>query len=218
MAESLSLRISLIILAGITALFLVNHEVNSKYRHRIFPVTEVQKRYVCMVLGASVWKNKLPSHILEDRLRVGIALYEEGRVEKLLLSGDHGRDEYDEVNVMKNYVASQGIDVKDIFTDHAGFRTYDSLYRARDVFGIKSLIIVTNSFHLPRALYIANRLGIDAIGVPSDLRIYQTQTKNKVREFFARILAFVDINITKPLPRYLGTPIDIHGSGSASHD
>jgi SanA protein len=192
--------------------------VAGKYYNNIIDFTRVPAHDVVVVLGASVWSNARPSNILEDRLLTGIELYKKGLTKKMLMSGDHGQENYDEVNTMRTYAQRMGVAEDDIFMDHAGFRTYDSLYRAREVFGLHNCIIVTNNFHLPRALYIARELGIDAIGVKSDLRVYQDQALNDVREFFARIKAFLDVNIIKPKPKYLGEKIDINGSGMVTRD
>ncbi|MBN2443296.1 MAG: YdcF family protein [Spirochaetales bacterium] len=175
------------------------------------------ERKVCLILGASIWGNK-PSHVLEDRLLVGIELYKLRKVRKFIVSGDHGTSYHDEVNTMKQYLLASGIDEDDIFMDHAGFRTYDSCFRAQAIFGLDECIIVTNEFHLPRALYIACDLGLDAVGVPSDLRPYSTAFKNKFREFFAQYKAFLDIRIVKPQPRFLGPMIDIDGKGVVTQD
>ena len=148
---------------------------------------------------------------------MGIKLYKTGKIKKLILSGEHSSKYYDEVNVMREYAVAHGVNENDIFLDHAGFSTYDSLFRARDVFGVKSMIIITNTFHLPRALYIANELGINAVGVSSDLRKYIGENYNNIREFFANIKANFDL-IFKAQPKYLGPKIDIQGSGLVTHD
>ncbi|MBN2534303.1 MAG: YdcF family protein [Spirochaetales bacterium] len=213
----LIISISAILCTVFILLCVIRTEVNNKYRNRIYSVDTVPASKICLIPGASIWGDK-PSHVLEDRLLVGIELYKKGKVEKLIVSGDHGHTSYDEVNVMKQFVLSHGVNEHDIFMDHAGFRTYDSCYRARDVFGVKKLIIASNSFHLPRALYIASGLGLDASGVPSDLRVYADAGKNAFREFFAQYKAFLDIKLFKPLPRYLGPRIDINGSGVVTQD
>ncbi len=178
---------------------------------------DVPARPVAIVFGAKVWATG-PSHILEDRLDAGIALYKSGKVRKLLLSGDHGQREYDEVNAMRDYVLARGVKPADVFLDHAGFRTYDTLYRARDVFGVKSAVLVTNRFHLPRSIYVARRLGLDVVGLSSDARAYRTWLYNNCREFLARTLAWVEVNVTCPSPKYLGPAIDIEGDGRVTHD
>jgi len=153
----------------------------------------------------------------EDRCRRGVALYRGGAAPALLMSGDHGQWEYDEVTCMKQYAVDHGVPSSAVFMDHAGFSTYDSMYRARDVFGAKKVIIVTQRYHLFRALYIARQLGLEAYGVSCDYRPYATQTKNSLREFAARCKAFV-MCVFQPAPRYLGRPIPLTLDGDVTND
>ena len=120
-----------------------------------------------IVLGAGVWGEN-PSPMLEDRLLEGINLYKNNVAPKIIMTGDHGREEYDEVNVMKKFAMDKGVPSGDIFMDHAGFSTYESLYRAKEIFEADKVVIVTQEYHLYRALHIANKLGIEAYGVASD--------------------------------------------------
>jgi len=171
-----------------------------------------------IVLGARVYTDGTPSPILEDRLLYAYALYKNGKAPKILVSGDHGTKRYDEVNVMRSWLLARGVPEEDIFMDHAGFNTYDSMYRAREVFGVKTLLISTQRFHMARSLYIARRLGIDAHGCASDDKdIYRTRYV-KFREVFAKGRAFLDVEIVKRSPKYLGEPIPISGSGVATVD
>jgi SanA protein len=170
-----------------------------------------------LVLGAGVWNNGYPSAMLEDRLLQGIKLYKNGASDRLLMSGDHGRKEYDEVNVMKQYSIDRGITSEHIFMDHAGFSTYESLYRARDIFEAKKVIIVTQEYHLYRALYIADKLGMEAYGVASNPRRYAGQTRMSFREVLARVKDFFNV-IIKPEPTFLGERISIKGSGDLTND
>ena len=169
-----------------------------------------------LILGAGVRNDGSPSHMLEDRLFVGITLYKNGACDTLLMSGDHGREHYDEVNTMKDYATVEGVDSDRIFMDHAGFSTYDSLYRARDVFGAKKVIIVTQEYHLYRALAIADSLGLEAVGVPANLRPYSGQLSRDVREVAARVKDFFYI-LFQPEPIYLGDPISLTGSGEVTN-
>lgn len=169
-----------------------------------------------LVLGAGVWADG-PSPMLRDRLAQGIALYENGASEKLLMSGDHGRADYDEVSVMKRVATEAGILSTDVFMDHAGFSTYESLYRARDVFKAKRIIIVSQEYHLYRALYISNALGIEAFGVSSDLQPYSGQSYREVREILARSKDYLKA-VCKPLPRFLGDAVPIKGNGDITND
>ena len=170
-----------------------------------------------LVLGALVYDNGDLSDMLKDRVKVGIQLYESGAGKKTLMSGDHGTKEYDEVNAMKKYAMAAGVPEEDIFMDHAGFCTYDSIYRAKEVFDVKKVIIVTQEYHLYRALYIAESLGIEAVGVDSDLQGYLGQDKRDFREFLARNKEFVTC-LVQPEPKYLGEVIPISGDGRATQD
>ena len=173
--------------------------------------------YDCvLVLGCGVWGDT-PSHMLEDRLLVGIELCKNGASEKLLMSGDHGRDEYDEVNVMKKFATDRGLASEDVFMDHAGFSTYESMYRARDIFKAKKVLIVTQEYHLYRAIFIARRLGLEAYGVTSDLRDYGGQIFRDIREILARNKDLI-YTIVQPEPTYLGEAIPVQGNGNATND
>lgn len=169
-----------------------------------------------LVLGCGVQPNGEPSPMLADRITQGINLYENGAAPKLLMSGDHGQADYDEVNTMKSIAVEAGVPAGDVFMDHAGFSTYESMYRARDVFGAKRVIIVTQEYHLHRALYIANALGLDAYGVSANLRPYENQAIRDKREILARSKDFVTA-ILQPQPTYLGDPISLTGSGEATN-
>ncbi len=170
--------------------------------------------YDCiLILGAGVHSDGSPSNMLEDRLKTGISLYNNGKAPVILMSGDHGTADYDEVNNMKKYATDAGVDADAIFLDHAGFSTYDSLYRAKEVFGADKIVIVTQKYHLYRALYIADSLGIEAVGVPADLREYRGQPVYDAREILARTKDFFTA-ILKPLPICLGDKIDLTGSAS----
>ena len=169
-----------------------------------------------IILGAGIWGDK-PSPMLEDRLQEGIKLYQNNVSDKIIMSGDHGKKEYDEVNIMKNYVVERGIPSEDIFMDHAGFSTYESIYRAKEIFQAKKIVIVTQKYHLYRALYIANKLGIEAYGVGSDPRQYVGATNREIREILARNKDFIKC-IFKPKPTYLGDIIPISGNGDVTND
>ena len=169
-----------------------------------------------IILGAGIWEDK-PSPILEDRLLEGIKLYQNSVSDKIIMSGDHGRREYDEVNIMKNYAIEKGIPSENIFMDHAGFSTYESIYRAKYIFEAKKVVIVTQEYHLYRALYIANQLGLEAYGVGADPRQYVGATYRELREILARDKDFIKC-IFKPEPTYLGDTIPVSGNGDITND
>ena len=170
-----------------------------------------------LVLGCLVRSEGNPSDMLADRLRRGVELYKAGAAPKLLMTGDHGRTNYDEVNTMKQYAIDEGILSQDIFMDHAGFSTYESMYRARDIFQAKKILIVTQEYHLYRALYVAQALGLDAYGVNADYRNYSGQSMRDIREILARNKDFLT-SIFQPQPTYLGDAIPISGSGDLTND
>ncbi len=170
-----------------------------------------------LVLGCGVREDGTPSHMLEDRLRRGVALYKQGVAPKLLMSGDHGRVDYNEVGTMKQYAVEEGIPSGDVFMDHAGFSTYESLYRAKEVFAAEKIIIVTQEYHLYRALYIAERLGLEAYGVDADYRTYWGQASRDIREILARAKDFAN-TLFWPEPTFLGEVIPVSGNGGMTND
>lgn len=175
--------------------------------------------YDCVIVpGALVYPNGTPSPMLQDRLETALAIYQAGLTDRILVSGDHGQADYDEVNVMRQYLLNRGVNPEHIFMDHAGFDTYDTLYRARDVFAVHKALIATQTFHLLRALYIGQELGLVVQGLASDLRPYPGMTRYRLREYGARLKAFVDCEITHAQPVYLGDVIPINGSGLATVD
>lgn len=169
-----------------------------------------------LILGAGIWGNK-PSHMLEDRLLEGINLYNKNISNNIIMSGDHGKVDYDEVNFMKKFAIEKGVLSEDVFMDHAGFSTYESLYRAKEIFGAKKIVIVTQKYHLYRALYVARSLGIEAYGVASNPRGYAGQIVRDLREVLARDKDFFT-SIIKPKPTYLGEKISLDGSGDITND
>lgn len=167
-----------------------------------------------MVLGAGLWSGE-PSPMLQERLDFGLMAYQTGCSDKMLMSGDHGRDEYDEVNKMKEVAIENGVESDNVFMDHAGFSTYESMYRAKDVFLVEKMLIVTQKYHLYRAVYDARKLGIDAFGFAAEKKIYPIT--NDIREFMARTKDFFYC-IVQPEPTYLGEAIPISASGSLTDD
>lgn len=169
-----------------------------------------------IILGAGIWGDK-PSPMLEDRLLEGAKLYQNNVSNKIIMSGDHGRAEYDEVNIMKNYAIEREVKSEDIFMDHAGFSTYESIYRAKAIFKAKRIVIVTQKYHLYRALYIAKQLDLEAYGVGADPRQYVGATYREIREILARDKDFIKC-IFKPEPTYLGETIPVSGNGDVTND
>lgn len=174
-----------------------------------------------VILGCRVYSDGTLSHMLHDRMTVGTDLYsglaENGHRTKILVSGDHGTEEYNEVYSMKQFAIEQGIESSEIFMDHAGFSTYESIYRAKEIFGSEKIVIVTQGYHLSRALYIAESMGLEAYGVAADLRSYRGQLNRDVREILARNKDFI-ASILKPVPTYLGESISLEGDGDVTND
>lgn len=183
---------------------------------RVERVADAPRAQVALVLGAGLTADGSLSAMLRDRVRVGAELYRAGKVSKVLASGDHGRPGYDEVNAMKRALVAQGVPARDVFTDHAGFDTLDSVVRAKKVFQARSALIVTQDFHLPRALWLAHEAGLDAHGVSADLAPYGGGgRKASVREVIARTKAVADV-VTGAKPHFLGTPVPLTGDAAAS--
>lgn len=197
----------------------INLHIISTTSSRIYAeVQDIPESQTGLVLGAFVYSDGTLSTMLKDRCDSAIILYNAGKIQKILVSGDHGRKEYDEVNSMKNYILNKGVASEDIFTDHAGFDTYDSMYRARDIFKVDSITIITQGFHLPRAVYTAKSLGINAIGFRADLQVYAGGTfTNELREILSRSKAFIDL-LMQNKPVYLGEAIPITGNSELSWD
>lgn len=176
-----------------------------------------QPAQAILVLGAYVYPDGRPSDMVVDRLETAFALYQAGKAPKILISGDHGQVDYDEVNAMRRYLEGKGVPTEDIFMDHAGFDTYNSMYRARDIFQVESAIVVTQAFHLPRAVWLARRMGLEAQGVVADRHIYVSAEYYALREAAARVKAFGEVAVhAKPV--FLGPTIPITGDGRATHD
>ena len=171
---------------------------------------------VAIVLGARVGPGDRPSPMLADRLEIGVRLYRLGKVRKLLLSGDHGAVSYDEVNVMRRYVLERGIPAEDVFMDHAGFSTFDTMYRASHVFRVTNALVATQDFHLARAVYTARAMGLEATGVSANRRPYVGTNRLRLREWFARCKAFAQLHLVKSEPLFIGPEIPISGDGRAT--
>ena len=169
-----------------------------------------------MVLGAGVYSDGTPTPMLRNRLDTAVALYKAGAAPKLLLTGDNGQMEYNEVVVMLSYAVEKGVPEKDIFLDHAGFSTYESVYRAKEVFQVKRAIVVTQTYHLFRALYGCNSMKIEALGAGADQEEYVGAGARELREVLARDKDWAKWKV-KPEPTFLGDQIPITGDGTETH-
>lgn len=176
-----------------------------------------EKSDCIMVLGCGV-RGSEPSPMLKDRLDTAIELYKSGAAEKILMSGDHGGEFYNEVGVMKIYAIKNGVPAEDIFMDHAGFSTYESLYRAKELFGINNLLAVTQRYHLYRTVYLGEVLGINISGVSTENYNYGGMFHREVREILARDKDFFTAIFTPTPKMQLGEKININGNGNVTND
>ena len=209
-----------IFLISLIALFCLNAYVKNYGRKYILSTENASmlENVDCIVvLGCQVKSEGKPSWMLNDRLIRGVDLYKKGVAPKIIMSGDHGQDEYDEVNTMKKFAIEKGVPSENIFMDHAGFSTYESMYRSKEIFAASKIVIVTQEYHLYRAIYIARKLGIEAYGVHSDYNIYGGEGYRELREILARCKDAVKV-IFKIKPTFLGEKIPVSGNGNLTND
>lgn len=186
-------------LLAFSAVYLINNRMQSNYAAkfsdsiRSLPVENPPR--VAIVLGAKVWEDGEPSNVLYDRVVTAVELYRSGRVRKILMSGDNPSETYDEPTAMKKTAVKLGVPAEDIVLDFAGRRTYDTCYRAKEIFAVERAIIVTQSFHQARSLYLCNNLGVDSIGIVANRRKYEGENYWAVREFFSRAGAWFEVNL-----------------------
>ncbi|MEN8907581.1 MAG: ElyC/SanA/YdcF family protein [Clostridiales bacterium] len=212
------LVILIILIIPLLSIVIIDVYVEKSGEKYIKETNELKKADAIIILGAFVFEDGTPSDMLEDRLKVGLDLYNDQKAPKILVSGDHGKVTYDEVNNMRMYLENKGVPKEDIFMDHAGFCTYDSVYRAKQIFEIKNAIFVTQKYHLVRAIYMARKFKINAYGVSSDLRYYLGTNHYRLREYGSRLKAFFYSEALKPKPKFLGEKIPISGDGRDTHD
>lgn len=209
--------VALFVVASISIYCIISY-VDSSSDNYIVDLDNAPRADAIMVLGAYVYSSGEPSLVLAKRLDYGYELYKAGKAKKILVSGDNGTVQYDEVNAMKNYLLKKGVPAEDIFLDHAGFNTYDSMYRAKEIFGIKKLLVSTQQFHINRSIYIARQLGIDAYGYPSTDDVLLNIKWQNFRELLAKVKAFIDVDILKRKPKFLGEKISIDSDGKITDD
>ncbi len=198
------------------SIFLINRRVVHTAAPFLYTSLEkIPSADAVLILGARVYHNKTLSDILKDRTDTALEVYRAGKVKKILVSGDHGQPNYDEVDAVKTYLLAREVPENDIFLDHAGFDTYDSLYRARDIFAAHSLIVTTQNFHLPRAVYIGHTLGLATYGFGADKHHYQQATYAAFREWFARVKAWFNVTFSAS-PKFLGESIPLTDDGKKS--
>ncbi len=207
------------LLLGILSVALLNLYVITKADDYIVTAEEAKKigADCIIVLGALVYGDDELSDILEHRVMTAVSLYKDGVSDRILMSGDNSRESYNEVRAMKLYAVSKGVEADDVFMDKAGFSTYETMYRAKEIYKAQRVIIVTQEFHISRAIYLARSLGLEAYGVTSDLGKYKSESYNNLRELAARVKAVYSA-VVQPEPKYLGDAIPISGKGSDTHD
>lgn len=217
MKNMIKITIIIILITIVTCILINIYVINNNKKDILKKDNIKEENYDCiLILGAGV-KGNTPSPMLEDRLLTGIDLYNQNVSRKIVVSGDHGKDYYDEVNVMKNYLIEKGIPSENIFMDHAGFSTYDSVYRIKEIFKAKKVIIVTQEYHLYRSLHISKELNLEAKGFAANRREYFGQIKRDIREMFAIIKDYIKCKF-KPKPKYLGDIIPVSGDGNVTND
>jgi SanA protein len=196
-------KILLAVLLVPVVLVVVSQIMVGRERARMRRVlAEVPARTVAIVPGAQVWPGGRPSSVLEDRLAAALALYRAGKVQRILVSGDHARSDYDEVTPMRDWLRARGVPADAVIEDHAGLRTLDTMQRAARVFGVRDAVVCTQAFHLPRALYLARNAGIDAVGLVADRREYVHAAYDRTREVVATAVALLDVAFRRG-PRHL---------------
>ncbi|WP_264553372.1 vancomycin high temperature exclusion protein [Flavobacterium sp. N2038] len=202
---------------GLISIVSVNYYVKSSTKKNIYySIKRFPKNDVGIIFGAGINGNQ-PSKYLKDRLDAGIMLWKAKRINKILLSGDNGRDEYDELTVMKNYCYNHGVDTTKIFIDYAGFDTYSTMYRAKHIFKIKRATLVSQEYHLNRAIYIGQKLGIKSAGYSANHGEYLGYKYVTFREYGSIFKSFFDV-IRNREPRFLGGEININGESNYSKE
>jgi vancomycin permeability regulator SanA len=201
---------TILVVLGLLVLIVPRIVTGVYARGKVYTASEVPTRGVAIVFGAGLWRDGSPTPILIDRVTAAANLYFAGKVEKLLMSGDNRFVDYNEPEAMRQLALSLGVPDDAMVLDYAGRRTYDTCYRAQAIFGVTEAILVTQAFHMPRAIYLCNRLGVDSVGVESDLRIYRKSSMLtwSMRELLATTAALWDVNIGHPVP-VLGDPLPI---------
>lgn len=202
-------------------IFFMMDKVQSLGEEKIISLDELPNDIdVILVLGAGVKDDGTPCDMLTDRLKTSIEVKKQlGEDVKFLLTGDHSKNDYNEVGSMKKFIQNNcEINDSNIFLDHAGFSTYESIYRAKEIFKVNKMVVITNEYHLPRALYIANKLGIKAYGIPSDIRNYWDIEAYEHRERLAQVKDYLYVNLLKPTPTFLGDEIPVDSSNGKITD
>lgn len=207
-AKKLLIALILFSLFCVSFPFIFRAIIQRTYQPAIYDVSAVPETQVALVFGAGIYEDGRMSDMLKDRMDVAIALYEAGKVNKLLLSGDNSFETYDEPSAMMAYALEQGVPEADLQPDYGGRRTYDSCYRAKEIFQVDQAVLVTQNFHLPRAMFLCDQLGMETVGVSADLQPYIAARWMAIREVGATLQSGADIVWQAPSP-IMGEPIPI---------
>jgi len=207
------LSVIVLCLIALVVVLVTNSNITAETEKLIFTeFKDVPKAKVVIIFGAGI-NGDQPSRYLKDRLDAGILLYKNNKVDKILLSGDNGRDEYDELTVMKLYCQKNGVDTTKIYIDYAGFDSYSTMYRAKHIFRVDTAILVSQKYHLNRCIYLGDKLGIKSFGYSADRSIYPGYKYYAFREKLSVTKAVLDV-IRNRKPKYLGEPVDINGASN----
>ncbi len=204
-------------ISGLIFVFLVNFYIKSKTNSSIYDaINKVPKTEVAIIFGAGI-NGDQPSKYLKDRLDAGILLYKFKKINKILLSGDNGNDQHDELTVMKKYCFVHGVDTTKIYIDYAGFDSYSTMYRAKNIFKIDRAILVSQKYHLNRAVFLGNKLGVKSIGFSANVGEYKGYKYVCFREYFSTFKSVIDV-IRNRKPKFLGNEINISGTCNYTKD
>ena len=207
---TLVLTVVILISGAVVVLNIYVKTVGGKYIVTAEEAKDYAPTDCILVLGCGVNEDGTPSAMLKDRLEKSVELYFTGVSDRI-------KTNYDEVNVMKQYAIDRGVPSEKIFMDHAGFSTYESIYRAKEIFQVRNMVVITQEYHIYRALFLCEKLGVTAYGVTADYYIYAGQGSREIREMFARCKDVVT-SVTKPEPTYLGEAIPVSGNGDITND
>lgn len=203
----------IIAILGFTFIIIANYLVDQATEKVIFTdIKSSPQTKLAIIFGAGI-KNNKPSRYLKDRLDAGISLYKNNKVDKILLSGDNGRDEHDELTVMKLYCFENGVDTTKIYIDYAGFDSYSTMYRAKHIFKVDTAILVSQEYHLARCVYLGDKLGIKSFGYSANVGSYPGYKYYAFREKISVAKAVLDI-FRKRKPKYLGETVDVNGKSN----
>jgi SanA protein len=205
----------ILLVVGVLVLGLSRAVTGIQAMSRLYELQNAPQKPVAIVFGAGLTRDGRPTAVLRDRVEAAASLYFAGKVKKILMSGDNRFANYNEPGAMRTFALSLGVPDRAIVLDYAGRRTYDTCFRAKTIFGVQEALLVTQNFHLPRALYLCNALGIRADGVSADLHPYRRSTQFiwSLRELPASLTALLDVHILHPIP-VLGNPEPIFPSKS----